>query len=331
VVDGPGVAPNPARKAVFTVALGAPSYIDMACALARSFKYWHSDGAFDLFLATDAARIALPVDLKNVSVIPLAPDQFGSGFSPKLHLDKIAPATHSLFIDADSLCVGSLHNAFEAFKNHSVSAIGRHIRDGEWFGDVATLCRRLGVQEIPRFNGGVYYVEPGDMCTKVFETARELEQRYDELGFVRLRGRPNDEVLISTAMAIHKQEPIPETGEIMNSLLAGPGGIEVDVLSGHALLKNPRNHPKHNDWYELEEMRPRIIHFLGTDVESFPYGREIERLRLVCAEGWPVWLAKVWTTIRYTVPRVILESLKNVFRPAYHAVFGPRKMRGSRS
>jgi hypothetical protein len=321
---------NSTQEGVFSVAVGRLNYLSMACALARSFKLWHDKRSLALFLATDASGESLPFDLKDVNIIPLISDQYGSGFSPKLHLDKIAPAAHSLFVDADSLCVGSVHNAFSAFKGHSVSAIGRHIHDGEWFGDVAAICRRLGVRAIPRFNGGVYYVEPGEACTQVFETARELEQRYDELGFVRLRGKPNDEVLISAAMAIHKQMPIPETGEIMNGLLAGPGGIEVDVLSGHALLKNPRNHPKHNNWYELEEMRPRIVHFLGTDVGSFPYRREIERLRLVCSAGWPVWLAKLWTTIRYTVPHLILESVKDTFRPAYHASFGPRKVKGSR-
>lgn len=72
------------------------------------------------------------------------------------------------------------------------------------------------IQAMPRFNGEVYYLERGRICEKVYETARELERRYDDIGFVRLRGHPNDEVLVSLAMALHGQEPIPERGDIMN-------------------------------------------------------------------------------------------------------------------
>src|SRR5437899_582214 len=134
----------------------------MAFALARSFKLWHRDGDIPFFLATDAAPGSVPRDLADLDIIPLEPRQFGKGFSPKLHLDKIAPAEKSLFLDADCLCVGPLHSAFEAFRRRAVSVIGREISDGDWFGDVAAVCRSFGVKAMPRFNGGVYYIERGE-------------------------------------------------------------------------------------------------------------------------------------------------------------------------
>src|SRR5262249_10105677 len=144
-------------SAVFTIAVGKPLYLRMACALARSFKLWHRHSDIGFFLATDADPASLPADLSDIKIIPLLPGEYGCGFSPKIHLDKIAPAERSLFVDADCLCVGSLAGAFEAFEGHAVSVIGREISNGEWAGDVAAICRLFNVPALFRFNGGVYY------------------------------------------------------------------------------------------------------------------------------------------------------------------------------
>ena len=319
------------KGAVFTIAVGKRLYLRMACALARSFRLWHRDQDIEFFLATDADRASLPADLFDLKIIPLKPAQYGEGFSPKLHLDKIAPADKSLFIDADCLCVGSLEQAFADFRGHSVSVIGREISNGEWYGDVAAICRKFNLPAIPRFNGGVYYLERGPACERVYQTARELEARYDEIGFVRLRGHPNDEVLVSLAMALHGEEPIAERGDIMNSLLAAPAGLEIDVLKGTALLRNPKGYPRHNPWYELDEMRPKLVHFLGIDINDYPYRQEEMRLDLVCSKGWPGWLATLWSKLVFSFPSLLWSKCKDVFRPAYHVLFGPRAVRSGRS
>jgi len=317
------------ERAVFTIAAGKPFYLNMACALARSFKLWHRDNGLRFFLATDVKREKLPRDLQDIEIIALEPGQYGKGFSPKLHLDKIAPAARSLFVDADCLCVGTLEEAFESFQGHPVSVIGREISDGAWFGDVSAVCRKFNVPAMPKFNGGVYYLEKGGMCSRVYQTARELEPRYDEIGFTRLRGHPNDELLVSLAMAIHGQKPIPEKGDIMNSLLAGPGGVEIDVFKGNTLLKNPKGHPKHNPWYELEQMRPKLVHFLGTDIASYPYRQEQIRLRLVLEKNWPVWVATFWSKFTFSWLWLVRERFKGLLRPIYHKMFGPRAVQNS--
>ena len=319
------------KQAVFTIAVGKPIYLEMACALARSFRLWHRDSEIQFFLATDAKCETLPKDLRGVNIIAVQPGQYGRGFSSKLHLDKIAPANQSLFIDADCLCVGPLDNAFTAFAGRPVSVIGRGISGGEWFGDVAAICGKFNLPALPRFNGGVYYLEKGEMCSQVYQTARELEPRYDEIGFQRLRGCPNDEVLVSLALAIHGQKPIPERGDIMNSLLAGPGGLEIDVLKGRARLKNSKHHPRHNSWYEMEEMHPKLVHFLGGDITEYPYHQEALRLEFVCGRGWPPWFATIAAKLLFSWPWQVRRTLKDTFRPLYHATFGPRQVKSSRS
>jgi hypothetical protein len=316
-------------RAVFTIATGKPIYLEMAFALARSFRLWHRGSDIRFFLATDAARESLPQDLRDLDVVPLQPGQYGRGFSPKLHLDEIAPAERSLFVDADCLCVGSLEKAFASFQGHPVSVVGREISNGEWFGDVAAVCRRFNVAALPRFNGGIYYLERGETCSRVYQTARELEPRYDEIGFTRLRGHPNDEVLVALAMALHGQKPIAEKGDIMNSLLAGPGGLELDVFGGKALLKNPKAHPKHNPWYALEESRPKLVHFLGTDISTYPYRQEVIRLKRVGEKGWPVWAATLWVKLVFSWPWQSRQFFKNLLRPLYRALFGARSVQSS--
>src|SRR6266851_6927323 len=93
-----------ASCAVFTIATGKPVYLEMAVALARSFRRWHRGDDIRFFLATDKDRSQLPPDLADLDLIPLKPGQYGAGFTAKLYLDHIAPAERSLFIDADCLC-----------------------------------------------------------------------------------------------------------------------------------------------------------------------------------------------------------------------------------
>ena len=317
----------PAR-AVFTIATGKPVYLTMAVALARSFRLWHRSSDIRFCLATDRERAELPADLADLDLVRLETGQFGFGFTPKLSLDLIAPAEQSLFIDADSLCVGSLEPAFAALAGHAVSVIGREITDGGWSGaDVAGVCRRFGIPALTRFNGGLYYLEPGAACTRVYETARELLPRYDEIGFERLRGACNEEPIMALAMALCGQQPIAETGAIMNTIHAAPGGLRIDVLRGRAVLRNPPGHPRHNAWYLLDELHPVIVHFCGWDPDRHPYRAEMAKLRLVCAQGWPRWLARLWVWLFRSLPARLLDGTKRWLRPVLHGTVGPRRQR----
>ena len=322
----------PSDRAVFTVALGSPTYLQMAYALARSFRLWNRGHAIDFYLATDVARRSLPEDLRDLSLIGVTAAEMGLGFSSKLHLDKIAPAPRSLFVDADCLCVGPLEPAFAAFQGRPVSVIGGPISEGEWAGgDVAAICKRFNLEALIRFNGGVYYLEPGPLCTRVYDKARELEPDYESLGFTPLRGARNEEPLLSLAMALHGHSAIPERGDIMNSLLAGPGGLEIDVLKGRAVLFNPKQHPHHNPWYQLEELRPRLVHFLGQAPTAYPYKREIARLDLASRRSWPRWAARLFTALTISFPFMVVSALKDLLRPLWHRTLGPRKIRHGRT
>ncbi len=316
-------------RSVLTIATGKPLFVQLAATLARSFQLWNADNDIGFAIATDQLDI-VPPDLDWVELIPLQPGQYGSGFSPKLYLNELAPADQTLFVDADCLCVGDLRPAFDAFAGRPVATIGRVVSRGEWFGDVEAISEQFGVPGLPRFNGGAYYFEQGEASDQVFEEAQALESRYDEIGFQRLRGRPNDEVLMALAMAIHGVDPLPEDGTIMNSTLAAPGGVEVDVVSGHSRLRNPLGHPDHNAWYRQEDLRPTLVHFLGSEVEGYPYRREELRLAKI-AGGWPARAATLWADLTFSAPWKAQERFKDTFRSLYHRVAGVRAVQDSRA
>lgn len=316
------------NRSAFTIAVGKPIYLHMAIALARSFLRHNPSSAIRFAIVTDRQVSCRPSDLGQVEWIEVPCGAYGRGFTPKLHLDRLAPTAHSLFIDADCLVTRPLEPVFKALAGRPVGVLGRPIWNGEWFGDIASITARLGVSAMPRFNGGIYYLERGPACTAIYETARSLLPQYDEIGFVRLRGTENDEVLMSAALAIHQVSALVEDGSIMHTAMEAPGGLKIDVLAGRALLLNPRSHPRHFAWMPLERMEPAIVHFLGADPANHPYRTEIRALQLV-ARQWPAIAARAHANLTSAFPWILVRTTRDILRPAYRALFGVRSVRSS--
>ena len=319
----------PPERAVLTLALGKPVYIAMAYNLARSFLWWHRGSDVEFFLATDNENPP-PPDLSAVRVIRLQRGQYGEGFSPKLFLDTLAPAARTLFIDADCLCVGNLDTVFAQFRGRPVGVVGGSISQGEWFGSVETLCSRLGVKSLPKFNGGIYYVEPGEMAQRVYTQARELEKEYDALGLKRLRGRPNDELLVAMAMASHHLDAIPDDGSILGDPQACPGPLSLDTINGTSRLINPSpSDPMHQAWYPFQQVSPVVVHFLGDTHKTYQYRSEALRLRYALGRPVARRLASIYAALAIRLPGRVWAGLKPRLRAVYRAFFGIRAIRSS--
>ncbi len=314
-------------RAVLTLALGPSIYRDMAVNLIRSIHRWHPAGTLPIMLATDDPA-PLPRELANVQLRVLKPQELGAGFETKLHLDRLAPAQCTLFIDADCLVYEPLDRLFGRLAGRPVATVGGAISAGEWFGDVAALCRQLNVPAIPKFNGGLYYLERGEKSSAVYQRARELAGRYDELGLVRLRGRPNDELLMASAMALAGLAAVPDDGTFISDPQACPGPMHVNVLRGRRELTNPPPpSPRHQPWYPFARVRPAIVHYLGHHTTTPLYRTEVLRLR-AAARGWPVGLADLAGTVA-GLPAHIIEWSKKILRPMFHQLFGRRRVRAS--
>lgn len=314
-----------AERAVVTLAVGKSLYVDMAIALARSFKWWHRTSDIRFAIATDRPEL-IPDDLRDTILVPLSPGQFGTGFTPKLYLDQFAPAEKTLFLDSDSLIVGALEPVFDRLAGRPVAVVGGLITTGEWFGDVEQVRARFGLEHLVKFNGGLYYTELGPASTEIYETARSMVADYDAIGFRRLRGKPNEEVLMAVAMAAHNALPLADDGTVMGDLFSYSGKLDMDVLAGGATLRNPAApHPDHRDWNEHQVAHPLIVHFLDVFTTTYPYRREERRLALV-ARGWPVLLANIVASLTRSIPLLAVDGAKRALRPLYRRVFGYRRV-----
>ena len=316
-------APN---RAVLTLAIGKKLYLDMAFNLARSFSLWHKKSDIEFFLVTDLGE-ANPSDLRFVKRIQKKPLEMPVGFTSKLHLDELTPAIKTLFIDADCLIFGNLEPVFLQFEGKSVSVVGNRISAGEWFGDVHKLCKNFKVSSLPKFNGGIYYLEKTKKTKSIYAQARALENKYDELGLVRLRGRPNDELLMAISMAIHGESEVEDDGEIMGDLLSCPEILSLDLFAGVASLRNPPvGSARHRDWYPVGIIKPVIVHFLGDFTSYREYQEVTKMLKLHTHRKWCPQIAKIYIYLTYSIWKKIIENLKNILRPAYHLLFGFRKI-----
>jgi len=314
---------------ILTIATGKKFYLDLALNLAGSFFLWHPDSDIQFQLATDLDQ-HIPTEIASkIQVVKVSPGELGEGFSPKLFLDRLASDGQTLFIDSDCLIFGNLDRVFAAFKGHKVSVIGNYIAEDEWFGDVKKICEEFKLPHLPKFNGGIYYLEKGVIADKIYEIARSLEKRYDEIGFIRLRNRPNDEVIMALAMQLEGMTPVTDDGTVMSDPQACPGKYQLDIVKGKTLLVNPPfPHPDHRDWYPFNKVSPLIVHFLGSYTQDYPYRREVYRLKKALNNELN-WFSNLNSLLTIELPERIKSSLKNMLRATYHKLFGVRKIKSS--
>lgn len=280
-------------------------------------------------MATDMPG-QLPDDVRSyVNLIILKEGELGKGFSPKLHLDKLAPSGQTLFIDSDCLIYGSLSRVFEVFKGHNVSVVGSYIAHGEWFGDIETICKKFKIEKMPKFNGGIYYLENGDEAKRIYNTARILEAQYDEIGFVRLRNRPNDEILMALTMQLHGQQPVKDDGSIMAEFVNFRSGINSNILNGKVILFNDPRHAYYTCDWPMQTARPLIVHYLGHFNEIMPYIKEEKHLMYALQMNYPPLLFKTLTFLQTSLPWLLKHQLKELLRPVYRVLVGTRQVKKS--
>jgi len=318
------IPPTSHSRAVLTLAAGPVVYWNMAINLARSIRLWHSPEDLPITIATDHDG-PLPPDLADVSILKLKPGELGKGFETKLHLDRLAPAPRTLFIDADCLIYARLDDVFARFAGQPVAVVQERIAsEGERFGDIASYCRILGVKAVPVFTGGLYYIERAT-AGPIYDDARRLLDHYDEYALVRLRGLPNEEVLMAGAMARENLWGIPDDGTIMGDFQRSPGEATLKVLSGHRTMSNPPDTDKrhHCCFAPVGASSPTVVHFLAYHTKLPPYRADTVALAL-SAKGMPNWLANLISRICILWPGSAANRIKDTLRPVYHRAFGTR-------
>ncbi len=277
-------------RGILTIAYGAETYLRMGCALARSVR--HYDREVSLAVVTDTPEYfkdvydyTIPVDLS-----------YGSGVQQKLYLDRYSPFDKTLFVDSDCLFYGApdpLWTFFAVEAGVGVRSWGPLTHGDECQG-VADFDRYLdsfGLEKVHNIKGGFYYFDDSDEGTAVFDTARDIAGRRDEVGLTPFKNAPvADEVIIATALELCGIEPLPAGSAPVNTFLGRTEPIEINVLEGESrFMKNG------------EFREPTAIHYpIGTQ-NGYWYLRDLNRLEVegTVATEWRARARAVWEYARY--------------------------------
>ena len=249
---------------ILTIALGEKRYIEMAKMLALSLL--KTNPGIERAIISDADKDEFD-NLYDI-YIPCDPT-LGNGINQKLYLDKYTPFEETLFIDSDCLVFNALDDMIALCREHAFVVFGDQINSGEWYMDVAEMCKKFNLASIPLFNGGTYYFNDLTIATAIYSRARQLKANYAGLGFHEFRGSVNEEPLIAVAMAINNIEAVDDNGTGMRTPIGINGPLKIDVLNKKCAFNK-----------EGVMVEPVIMHFAGSYSNAFHYKREVTKLKI---------------------------------------------------
>lgn len=305
------------NRSVVTVAVGKTYYLKLATNLIKSFLFWHKKSDLHFLILTDNESYfqqfnkEAQITIKNLSV-----SESEKSFTSKFLLINNTIANENLFIDCDCLIYKTLDEVFDKMSIYDFTTIGKNLKTGEFFCNIPKIISHFDIDSLPTFVGSVYYFKNNDTAKRIFKKASELKVLYDELGFVRLRGKENEEPLFAVAMALNLQYPIPDDLSIKADLMHY-AYWKTNVLKGKVDL-----YKKENNF--LINIKPAIVHFNDKFSEEYPY--LIDQLRLSNSNSNQI-LKNIIGFFRYRLPLQSLHLLKSVLRPIYHKVLGPSKIK----
>jgi hypothetical protein len=252
-----------ANCGVLTMAIG-PRHRRMAQRLAWSLDV--HEPALPRAVITDERTTVLSKCFEHV--VDLRPNA-GGPLEERFHFDSYSPFAETLYIDADSLVVGSLDGVWELMRRVPFGVIGQQMTSGRWYGDVAEMAAAVGAESLPVFNGGLYYFDDSPVARSVFAAGRDLMGRYAELGLVDHPLGHSDEPVVAMALAKHGIEALWDHGTAMRTPIGIRGELDVDVLRGYCSFNK-----------DGQRVTPRIMHFAGSWTRGFRYRRETLKLTL---------------------------------------------------
>jgi hypothetical protein len=255
---------------ILTYAFGEERYLDYAVNLALSLRLHMPDLKRAIVTDRENAEILAAFDL----IIPFNAE-FGWGVAHKTYMDRYSPFDETLFIDADCLVSRPFPEELQAIRQFDFTPAVEEVLTPQdsniFFHDLGETMRRLKLEEIPKFNGGVYFFRNGSEKTQqMFSEARKLTDRCHELGLRGFRKTgPNDESVFSLALSRSGFHTFyRDQGRLMRTPLGMHGPLAIDVMGGGTRF------------VKLGILvQPAICHFCGGFVNWVEYRGEALKLR----------------------------------------------------
>lgn len=303
---------------VVTIAVGNSYYYDLAENLLISFLLWNEHNQIEFLLLTDNTDYFKAYqDIAGVRINHINLADSDKSFTSKFLLYEHALAEENLFVDCDCLIYQDLSFIFDEFRGHDFSVVGNDINSGDFFCNVKAIINKFGLIAMPKFVGSVYYFRKNMAAKKIFDNARQLQERYDEYGFVRLRGKENEEPLFAVAMGINGAKAISNSGEIKADLMYYKK-VDCNVLKGFTQVNASISTITGGELIPAKS-QPAILHFNGSFSDNYRYNCESYRLH---HQQNKLMVSLVCTYIKSSA--VMGEIIRNILRPAYRFIVGYR-------
>ncbi len=309
-------------KSVISVAVGSPYFYELAKNLIASFLHWNKHNEITFILLTDQHNFFSNLIHPKVTIKQIELSQIDKSFTSKFHLFENADSENQLFVDCDCLIYKDLSPVFEELKEFNFTAIGTLQRKGHFFCDIPSVLNTWSVNELPVFVGSVYFFKKNPIAHAIFEKALELKTQYDEFGFVRLRGKENEEPLFALSMALYG-EKVYSGNLVIKCDAMFYRSIRSNVLKGTCNL-NGVEADYAGIYKNSSTDETFIIHFNADYADSWIY--KMEAYRLKHQDRYSFWKRLYATTFIEGAGKAKI-LFKQFFRPLFHWVFGFRKIK----
>lgn len=269
----------------------------MALTLGRSIRY-NSPG-----LPTAVITDADPTVFENVFDLVVAfRKDLGPVFRQKLCILDYSPFEQTLFIDSDCMVFRSLDWVFNEFQQLPVLLEGDMMTEGDWYGDVATRCNKLGVRSLPRFNSGVMLLRRTPQCQRLMSKAVECWDNAIQWNIPITHSSVPDEPVLSMAMAYNGVVAVRFTQQLQAApWITDFKGLEQDVLRGRCTVKRISG-----------DVKPSICHYLiGSTNWIWTYRSDAYALSMFYVYKHSVLISRILARISCIV-ETIDSIIKNI-------------------
>jgi len=263
------------KQGYITIATSAEKFMDYAVNLRLSCLF--NDSRRKFAVVTDEPGMEI-INKKNISRyfdhIILYKGRY-SGLLTKLDLFGLSPFDEAFFIDSDSLMMKNPERAWRLVsgKNFVIQGKDGHF-EGKWAGRTEEETKNaFGIGYVPRYNGGFVYFDKSDKAGQVFDTANKLVSKFKELGFYKVHEMPDEEPIISAAVAKCGLRPVPDSSNIMFSPI-DKGRLFYMSVPGRMIIFR-----KHGKW-----VSPVILHCCAELRDSKHYARATRQLQRFVGE-----------------------------------------------
>jgi hypothetical protein len=288
------------KRIVYTLAVGKPKFAEMAMGLGRSLSLIGDDT--ERVIVTDQKGYDWSRYFQQV-LEPKDPIEW-IFFSKLTALDR-TDADQVLFLDADSLAFKKLGPIFDYCQGKGFAVQGIMQSQGAWYGDIKEHCRKHGVSELPRFNGGLIYYERGAEPERFIQSCYDYGRRTVELGFQRDDPLIPDEPCIALAMMQQGYgHLIPEEANFTNTAVGLVGKLRMDIEKAECRYVCRRYHMRYVEpyvfhaarygsylvyWRQLDKLK-KLEQY--ADAHGYGYMSAVQKLQRSIQRRWLKYVAR---------------------------------------